>query len=80
MIKAKSTKRIHNTDWNMLKCVHANLSYHFQWMWWGTGIVFLRGTSAGLAFADAWYHNLVEAPGRYAPLTSDQQVLSRFKT
>ena len=39
-----------------------------------TGIVFLRGTAGGIAFADAWYLNLVEAPGKYAPLTSDQQV------
>eukprot|EP00959_Pyramimonas_sp_CCMP1952_P041472 867237-Pyramimonas_sp.AAC.1 len=39
-----------------------------------TGIVFLRATPGGTAFADAWYHNLVEAPGKYAPLTSDQQV------
>jgi hypothetical protein len=34
----------------------------------------MRATPAGVLFADAWHHNLKEAPGRYAPLTSDQQV------
>jgi len=41
-----------------------------------TGIVFLRATQAGIGFADHWYQNLVQAPGRYATLTSDQQVFN----
>jgi hypothetical protein len=44
------------------------------WGTFNTGIVFMRATPAGILFADAWFHNLAEAPGRYAPLTSDQQV------
>lgn len=45
-----------------------------------TGIVFLRATQAGIGFADHWYQNLVQAPGRYATLTSDQQVRHAFRS
>ena len=41
-----------------------------------TGIVFARRTPAGERFAAAWYERLARPTGRFASLTSDQQVFN----
>ena len=41
-----------------------------------TGIVFLKHTRHAKAFAKAWDHYLNQDEGRFAPLTSDQQVFN----
>ena len=41
-----------------------------------TGVVFLKHTKNAKAFAEAWNDNLNQDEGRFAPLTSDQQVFN----
>ena len=41
-----------------------------------TGVVFLKHTKNAKAFAEAWNDNLNQDQGRFAPLTSDQQVFN----
>lgn len=48
------------------------------WGTFNTGIVVIRATAAGVAFAAKWHAYISNGPGEYAALTSDQQVFNRL--
>ena len=48
------------------------------WGTFNTGIVVIRATPAGVAFAAQWHAHISDGRGAYAGLTSDQQVFNRL--